>query len=70
MLVTLQIKYIVPNIHIIYVIVAHGMEKLTKRLAGEGFFIPISHGHDFKNLTFGKSNSLRIVFISVMSNFN
>ena len=65
MLITLQIKHIVPSIHIIYVIVAHGMERLTKHLASEGFLIPISNGHDSKNLTFGKSNPLRIVFISV-----
>ena len=70
MLVALQIKHIVPSIHTIYVIVAHGMERLTKRLASEGFFIPINNGHDSENLTFGKSNPLRIVFISVMSNFN
>ena len=70
MLVTLQVKHIVPSIHIIYVIVAHGMERLTKCLASERFFIPISNDHDSKNLTFGKSNHLRIVFISVMSNFN
>ena len=70
MLVALQIKHIVPSIHIIYVIVAHGMEMLTKRLASEGLLIPISNGHDSENLTFGKSNPLRIIFISVMSNFN
>ena len=70
MLVALQIKHIVPSIHIIYIIVAHGMEMLTKHLTGEGFFILISNGHDSKNLTFEKSNLLRIVFISVMSNLN
>ena len=70
MLVTLQVKHIVPNIHVVYVVVAHGMERLTKRFTSEGFFIPIINGHDSKNLTFGKSNPLRIVFISVMSNFN
>ena len=70
MLVTLQVKHIVPSIHIIHIIEAHGMERLTKCLTGEGFFIPIRHGHDFKNLTFGKGNPLRIVFINVMSNFN
>ena len=70
MLVALQIKHIVPSIHIIYVTVAHGMEMFTKRLASEGFFIPVSNGHDFNNLTFRKGNPLRIVFINVMSNFN
>ena len=70
MLVTLQVKHIVPSIHVVHVIVAHGMERLTKSLASEEFFIPIYNGHDSENLTFGKSNPLRIVFISVMSNFN
>ena len=37
MLVTLQVKHIVPSIHIIHIIEAHGMERLTKRLASEGF---------------------------------
>ena len=53
MLVTLQVKHIVPSIHIVYVVVAHGIERLTKRFASEGFFILISNGHDFENLTFG-----------------
>ena len=70
MLVALQVKHIVPSIHVIYVIVAHGMERLTENVANEGFLIPICNGHDSENLTFGKSNPLRIVFISVMSNFN
>ena len=70
MLVALQVKHIVPSIYVVYVIVAHGMERLTKSLASEGFFIPICNGHDSENLTFGKNNPLRIVFVSVMSNFN
>ena len=41
------------------------MKRLAKGLASEGFFILIRNGHDFENLTFGKSNPLRIVFISV-----
>ena len=70
MLIALKIKHIIPSIHIIYEIVAHGMKRLTKSLASEGFFILIRNDHDFENLTFGKSNHLRIVFINVMSNFN
>ena len=63
-------KHIVPSIHIVYAIVTHGMERLTKCLASERFFIPISNGHDFKNLKFGEGNPLRIVFINIMNNFN
>ena len=70
MLVALQVKHIVPSIHVIYVIVAHGMERLTKSFTSEGFLIPIYNGHDSENLTLGKNNPLRIVFVSVMSNFN
>ena len=70
LLYVLQVKHIVPSIHVIYVIVAHGMERLTKSLGSEGLLIPTINGHDFENLTFGKSNPLRIVFVSVMSNFN
>ena len=33
------------------------MKRLTKGLASEGFFIPISNGHDSENLTFGKKQS-------------
>ena len=46
MLIVLQVKYIVLNIHIVYVVETHRMERLTKDFAGGGFFIPISYGHD------------------------
>ena len=69
MLVALQIKHIVPNIHIIYVIVAHEMEMLTKCLTGDGFFIPINNGHDSENLTFGKSNRFSIFVVFDVSVF-
>ena len=52
MLIALQIKHIVPGIHIAYVIEAHGMKRLTKHFINEGFFIPINNGHDSKNSTF------------------
>ena len=39
MLITLQIKHIVPSIHVVYVVEAHEMERLTKCFANERFFL-------------------------------
>ena len=62
-------KHVIPYIHVVYVVVAHVMERLTKSLTSKGLLIPINQGHDSKNLTFRGCNPLRIVFISIMSNF-
>ena len=70
MLITLQIKHIVPSIHIVYVVEAHEMKMLNKNFTSEGFLIPINNGHDYKNLTFRECNSLRIVSINIRSNLD
>ena len=67
MLITLQIKHVILDIQ---VVVAHGMERLTKSLASKGLLIPTSQGHDSKNLTFEECNPPRIVFINIISNFD
>ena len=46
------------------------MKRSAKSLASKRFFILISNDYNSDNLTFGKSNILMIVFISVMSNLN
>ena len=70
MLITLHIEHVIPDIHVVYVVVAYEMERLTKSLASKGLLIPISQVHDSMNLTFGECNLLRIVFIRIMSNFD
>ena len=70
MLITLQIEHLIPDIHVVYVVVAYEMEKLTKSLASKGLLIPISRVHDSMNLTFGECDPLRIVLIRIMSNFD
>ena len=38
MLITLQIEHVIPDIHVVFVVIAHGMEILIKSLASKGFF--------------------------------
>ena len=70
MLITLQIEHVIPDIHVVYVVVSYEMERLTKSLASKGLLIPINQVLDSMNLTFGECNPLRIVFIRIMSNFD
>ena len=39
MLITLQIEHVIPDIHVVFVVIAHGMEILIKSLASKGFFL-------------------------------